>query len=378
MTIRDRIDAHEELRETGLNLVAAENAPSLAVRRALASDLAGRYGEDWYGGSGPGVALVERVEELARDLFGADHAIVTALSGNLCDLAVVLSQTDVGDRVAMPPVGAGGYPLGCAKFDRERVDLPMDGPVPDADALPSFVDAYDPDLVFLGQSFIPFPHPTGAAREAVDAPLVYDGAHVLGLIATGTFQDPLREGADLLIGSTHKSLPGPQGGLLVTDDGDLDAELRRYLQWDEEDGIGLVDNAHPNRIAGLGVALEELKRRPGYGEDVQENSRTLAEALDERGVPVKHAERGYTDSHQVLLDLPPEEAARVCRDLEAHGIFVDQGGRVGTSEVTWRGMGPDEMEEIAELIARVLDGDVDGVDKEVEAIARGFPVIEGL
>lgn len=378
MTIRDRIDAHEELRETGLNLVAAENAPSLAVREALASDLAGRYGEDWYGGSQPAVALVEAVEELARDLFAADHAIVTALSGNISDVAVLLSRTEVGDRVAMPPVEAGGYPFGVAKFDRERVDLPMDGPVPDADALPSFVDAYDPDLVLLGASRIPFPHPTEAARDAVDAPLVFDGAHVLGLVATGTFQDPLREGADALIGSTHKSLPGPQGGLVVTDDADLDAELRAYLAYDEEAGIGLVDNAHPNRIAGLGIALEELEKRPGYGEDVQANSRALAEALDERGVPVAHADRGYTDSHQVLLDMTPDEARRACRDLEAHGIFVDKGGRVGTSEVTWRGMGPEEMDEIAELVARVLDGDVDGVDKEVEAIARGFPAIEGV
>lgn len=378
MTIRDRIDAHEELRETGLNLVAAENAPSLAVREALASDLAGRYGEDWYGGSQPAIGLVEAVEDLARDLFGADHAIVTSLSGNISDVAVLLSQTGVGDRVAMPPVEAGGYPFGVAKLDRERVDLPMDGPVPDADALPSFVDAYDPDLVFLGASRIPFPHPTEAARDAVDGPLVFDGAHVLGLIATGTFQDPLREGADALIGSTHKSLPGPQGGLVLTDDADLDAELRAYLAYDEEAGIGLVDNAHPNRIAGLGIALEELQKRPGYGEDVQANSRALARGLDERGVPVKHADRGYTDSHQVLLDMTPSEARRACHDLESHGIFVDRGGRVGTSEVTWRGMGPEEMEEIAELIARILDGDVEGVDKEVEAIARGFPVIDGV
>lgn len=372
MPVRDLLTEHEHLRTSGLNLQASENAPSRAVREALAGDLAGRYAEPYYGGSGPAVRIIEEVEDLACEAFGADHALVTPLSGHMCELACLLALTDVGDAMAMVPVAEGGYPLGCELLDRERLDLPTTGHVPLADALPGFFADHDPAVTVLGASFLPFPHPVEAARAAFDGPLVYDGAHVMGLLATGAFQDPLAEGADVLIGSTHKSLPGPQGGVVLTDDPDLADQLRTYLEFDEETGIGLVDNPHPSRIAALGVALEELAGRPDYGADVVANARALAEALDERGVPVLYADRGYTASHQVLLDLAPDEVDRYCSDLEDQLIFVDRGGRVGTAEATWRGMGPEEMQTIAEMMARVFDGDADGVRKEAERLAREF------
>lgn len=374
MPVRDLVAEHEHLRTSGLNLQASENAPSHAVREALASDLAGRYSEDYYGGSGPAVRIVDHVEDLACEAFGADHALVTPLSGHMCELACLSALTDVGDAMAMVPVAEGGYPLGCELLDRGQLDLPTTDHVPDADALPGFFADHDPAVTVLGASFIPFPHPIGAAREAFDGPLVYDGAHVMGLLATGAFQDPLAEGADVLIGSTHKSLPGPQGGVVLTDDAELAARLRTYLEYDEGTGIGLVDNPHPSRIAALGVALEELAGRPEYGADVVANAQALAEALDDHGVPVLYADRGYTASHQVLLDLAPDEVDRYCSDLEDQLIFVDRGGRVGTAEATWRGMGPDEMQTIAEMMARVFDGDADGVRKEAERLAREFAV----
>lgn len=378
MPVRDRIADHERLRNSGLNLCVSENAPSRAVRQALASDLAGRYNEAFYGGSGPARALQAEVEDLGRDLFDAIDVLVTPTSGTICDLAVVLALTEAGGTVAMPPVAEGGFPLDLAKFERRRADLPMtDHLVPDADALAGFADDVQPDLVILGSSRILFPHPVEAARDAFDVPVVFDGAHVLGLIATDAYPDPLAEGADVLIGSTHKSLPGPQGGLVATDDADLARVLDEHLAYHEETGIGLIDNPHPSRIAALGVALEEVAGRPDYGDRVVDNSRALAAGLDDRGVPVRFADRGYTRTHQVLLDLAPEEASGYFDDLEDHLIFVDRAGRVGTAEATWRGMGPDEMRTVAQLMARVFDGDTKGVRKKAETLARKFPTPDG-
>ena len=354
---------HEELRSSGINLVASENFLSPRVRAALASDLAGRYLDSGYGGSRHAREIAEETESLARRLFRCGHALVTPLSGNLCVLACLEAFTSPGDAVAMLPFAAGGYPFGLEKFHRRRVALPADprGLEIDAGAAAEAVSRGGARLVFLGASFIPFPHPVAEIRNKLenighDCLLVYDGSHVLGLIACGGFQDPLREGADVLIGSTHKTLFGPQGGLVLTDSGELATRLRRMLELDLEAGIALVDNPHLNRIAALGLALEELLENPSYGDRVVENARALAGALDRSGVPVRFRERGYTASHQVLLDLPSPEAGRLCRELEEAGIFIDAWGRLGTAEATHRGMGPEEMEAVAGLIAEAYSG----------------------
>ena len=372
---------HEELRSSGINLVASENSLSPRVRAALASDLAGRYQAEGYGGSGHAREMVAAVEGLAREVFRAEHALVSPLSGNLCVLACLAAFTSTGDAVAMLPFDAGGYPFGLEKFHRRRVAISADTRDLEID-VGGAVEAITREgarLVFLGASFIPFPHPVAEMRRGLeaaghDAILVYDGSHVLGLIACGGFQDPLREGADILVGSTHKTLFGPQGGLVLTDSDEPAEALRKMLELDLEAGIALVDNPHLNRIAALGLALEEVLENPSYGARVVENARALAGALDRLGVPVRFRERGYTASHQVLLDLDPAEAGRLCRDLEEAGIFVDAWGRMGTAEATHLGMGPREMEEAAALIAEVSGG---RPGRELRAraaeLARRFP-----
>lgn len=374
-SVLEMVRAHDRHRAEALNLVASENWISPAVRRALGSDLGGRYADAFYGGSTHAQAIRQRVEELAREAFDADHAFVTPLSGNLCELALLHAFTDPGDRVAMVPHAGGGYPLNVAGFHRTRLDLPQEEATPRVPAGPAadLVAGEAPPLAVLGASLLPFPHPVEAVAEAAPAgtTLAYDASHVLGLVAQGTFQDPLREGADVLVGSTHKSLPGPQGGLVVTDDDALAEALEVYLAIDVERGIGLVDNTHPHKIAALGVALEEVRDRPGYGQAVRENSRALAAALDEEGVPVAYADHGYTESHQVVLDLPPDEAAGLCDDLAEVGIFVDRMGRVGTAEPTWRGLGPEDMEEAAAIVATVhADGPSDEAGKRVLDVAH--------
>ncbi len=374
---------HEELRASGINLVVSENRLSARVRAALASDLAGRYQDRGYGGSSCARAVVEETERLAREVFRAACALVGSVSGNLCVLACLSAFTAPGDTVAMLPFPAGGYPFGLEKFHRRRVAIPADprSLEIDVEAAVRAVVRGGAGLAFLGGSIIPFPHPVREVRAGLEEAgheclLVYDGSHVLGLIACGEFQDPLREGADILIGSTHKTLFGPQGGLALTDSPETAARLRAMLELDLERGIGLVDNPHLNRIAALGLALEEVLEDITYGARVVENARALAAALDRLGVPVRFRERGYTASHQVLLDLEPPAAERLCRDLEGAGIFIDAWGRLGAAEVTRRGMGPGEMEAVAGLIAEVHAGrPAPGLSGRVAELARSFPPV---
>jgi glycine hydroxymethyltransferase len=362
-----------------LNLIASENYLSEKVRAALASDLGGRYHSDWYGGSKVAQEIIRTTEELAKKLFNAKYAIVTSLSGNTCDLAALFTFTKPGEKLAIMPISAGGYPLGAAKFDREPVYLPArkHSFELDIEAAKKVLADEQPQLVILGASYIPFPHPVQEisdflSEQDFSTTCVFDGSHVLGLIACGTFQDPLNEGAELLFGSTHKSLYGPQGGVMVTNSAEHYEALLKYFEVDIETGIGLVDNPHVNRIAALGVAFEELLEDQEYGKRVIENSQSLAKALDDLGVPMKFKDQGYTRSHQVFIDIDPDRAREFCHELETVGIFIDEEARLGTAEVTHRGMGTAEMETIARLLAEAyLNGTTDELKQRVNRLVMG-------
>jgi glycine hydroxymethyltransferase len=149
--------------------------------------------------------------------------------------------------------------------------------------------------------------------------------------------------------------------------------MRSFLDVDVESGIGLVDNPHMNRIAALGIALEELERDRGYGTQVIKNAKALARALEEQGVPVRFGDRGYTESHQLLLNIKEPRAVELCHRMEKAGIFCDEGGRLGTGEVTHRGMREDDMAEVGALFAEVYKrGARDATRKAVQKLARKF------
>jgi len=367
------IRQHEQYRTSGLNLIASENRLSAPAASALSSDLAGRYTGEWYGGTRHAADIVAETERLAKQVFGARYALVTPLSGNLCDLAALFSFTEHGETVAAVPKEAGGYPLGYHKFGRRLAALPTHAYRIRTEEAGDLLRRERPPLTLLGASTILFPHPVKElAREATDCgTLAYDASHVLGLIAGGQFQHPLAEGADVLLGSTHKTLPGPQGGLVVTDSAEKAEALGHMLCFDFEGGIGLVDNPHVNRIAALGVVLEEmLEHGPAYARQVIKNARALAGALHQLGLPVALAEEGFTRSHQIVLDLPRREAPELCRTLEEQHIFVDISGRLGVAEVTHVGMREEEMETIAHLVADAARGQE--VAGQVQSLARRF------
>jgi glycine hydroxymethyltransferase len=375
--IAELLERHTEMRSSGINLIASENILSNGVRKALASDLAGRYHSDWYGGTRFAQEIIRETVNLAKNLFRTKHAIVTSLSGNLCDLAVMFAYTKPGQSIAMVPLKSGGYPLGARKFQRDILPLPVyeDTYHIQVDPAVKLIRDREIPLTILGSSFIPFPHPVREISDGIrdTSVCVYDGSHVLGLLACGEFQDPLVEGAEILIGSTHKSLYGPQGGLVLTDSDEHFERMMTMLDFDIQEGIGLVDNPHVNRVAALGMALEELSCDSEYGSKVVKNAQKLAFALDQHGIPVRFKDQGFTRSHQILLDIPEKEALNLCRKMEIMGIFIDIAGRIGTSEVTHCGMVPSDMETIAGFISEIYHNkSSDNLKSRISEFKRSF------
>jgi glycine hydroxymethyltransferase len=211
------------------------------------------------------------------------------------------------------------------------------------------------------------------AANDVGATVGYDGSHVLGLIAGKTFQRPLKEGARVLYGSTHKSLFGPQGGIIVADKEHGASMKRRIFPM-------FVDNAHWNRIAALTLTLAEMKTfGKKYAKQVVRNAQTLAKALSNHGFPVKCPEHGFTQSHQVWLDYGGyKQGETVAQKLERVNIIADCGVRLGTCEITRRGMRESEIEKIAEFIRRCLidKEEAEKIKKEVMRFIRDFQRVE--
>jgi glycine hydroxymethyltransferase len=379
--VLDIVDRHDAWRlGRTINLIPSENVTSEQVRRILGSDLGNRYtlpwGKDFHGyvieNSYRGTRYLDEVEalgeRLAREVFRAEHASLKPLSGHLAGMLVLSTLCARGDTIMVIDSRVGGYDGYMPEYLPEMLGLtaeflPFDESewTVEARASAERIAAVKPRLVLIGGSFIVFPHNLRPLRKACDeagALLAYDGSHVLGLIAGGQFQDPLREGADVLFGSTHKSFFGPQGGLLLTNRKDLFDRAHGKVTWRVE------DNAHWNRVAAVAQALLEMRQfGKDYARQVVRNAQALGRELDKRDVPVKFAHRGYTKSHQVHV----LEAGLVKRwnvnpndwsvALEKNDIIVDSVARIGTNEVTRMGAKETHMEALADLIARATKGE---------------------
>ena len=370
---------HQEWRtKECLNLIPSENHGSPLMRGMFLADLGNRYNapDRFYRGTKYSDELLSMTEELARKAFGARYADVRALSGHTADMAVLLALTEAGDRILSVHPDNGGYPgithLGLGSLLRlENLYFHYDTRTVNIEPIESaaLIRETQPKVVFFGSSFIPFPHPAKRLSAVAHGACVYDASHVLGLIAGKEFQDPLREGCSLMIGSTHKSFFGPQGGLIVSNNEDVFTRVVGKIH------PGIVDNIHLDRVAALGVALiEMIQFGCPYAQAVIKNSQALAKALAAQGVKLKGSTVGYTRSHQILLDYEPAKLESFSGRLEQANIIGDNGGRLGTSELTRMGYGPAEMEEVAELVAMVLMGKKppDFVQKRVRTLVRQF------
>jgi glycine hydroxymethyltransferase len=265
---------------------------------------------------------------------------------------------------------------------------------PDIDAACALIREVEPSMALVGASVFLFPMPLQEMADAaheVGAHVMYDGAHVLGLIAGGAFQDPLREGADVMTGSSHKTFPGPQGGFLLSDSDD--EQLQRKLNTAVFPGTN--SSYHLHHVAGKAVALAEFEAfGVDYAHNTVANAKALAAALAAEGFDVLAEDRGYTASHQVLTRHGTSDSG-AGRDaaalLETAGIVTNMnmlpgdtkamspsGLRLGTQELTRHGMGPSEMEEVATLYRRLLiDGeDATRVRLDVRELRSGFADVQ--
>ena len=365
--------------EDSINLLPSENMTSPQVRALLSSDFGhrytlpvnaeygGEYLENGYRGTKITTEIEHSADKLACEVFRARHACVQPLSGHIAAMISIVSTTKRGDRICSIPVKYGGYdgyeqPYMPDILGLKASDLPFDASKQTIDPgkCAAFIRKSKPRLVILGASFIPFPYEMGAVQDAcddTDSILAYDGSHVLGLIAGGVFQKPLEEGAKILYGSTHKSFFGPQGGLIVTDDDDVNDCIRRNLTW------RIVDNAHWNRVAALGQALLESKKfGHQYARQVVRNSKAMGRELSQRGFPLMFEDLGFSESHQLLIDQKgvASKYGLTMNDfsirLERSNLIVDSVARIGTSEITRMGMKERDIPELADLFIEAAEG----------------------
>jgi glycine hydroxymethyltransferase len=363
-----------------INLLAPEALMSPTARRLLSSELSQRAGEGeignrWFAGTHYIDELEALCVALAKRLFRCNFADHRMVSGMVSNTVVYFALTQPGDVVMSLPKLVGGHSSnrmdgpaglrGCC-----IVDVPFDPHemTVDVEAFRREAERVRPRLIALGSTLTLFPYPVRemkAIAEGLGAHLYFDGAHQLGLIAGGQFQDALGEGADVLTGSTGKTLSGPQGGLILWNDPALTGRLR----WAVFPGMAATHQI--NRVAALAVSLAEmLAFGQAYMAQIVANSQSLASALHARGFNVLCAHKGYTQTHQVAVHVGEHGGGyAVAERLARANIIVNKnlmptdtpenwdrpsGIRLGTTEVTRLGMTEAEMEQIADFISRVV------------------------
>ncbi|MHA1130653.1 MAG: serine hydroxymethyltransferase [Candidatus Helarchaeota archaeon] len=376
---------HEQLRANSLNMIASENRTSPIVRIMMASDLAHRYSAKLYGGSIHIRRILELCEETLQNLFNAKHVLITPLSGTLAVLSAILGLTRPGELIAKVAGNDGGFPLKLRAHDRFELQLRFDHRTRsiDVDFSKNMLLKKPPAMIMLGQSVFTHPHPVQEFKELIDSrlsgiPLVFDGSHVLGLIAGKQFQDPLSEGADILLGSTHKTFFGPQGGIVLSNSRKIFKKVENFGGFIQGEHV-LIDNMHPHRVAALAIAsLELLEFGKAYAAQVVKNSQALAHQLHINGLPLKGNAVEFTKSHQVLLDYPPQPAISIKTKLEHLGIFTDILLRLGTSELTRLGMHESEMKYIADIITDCIHDNLqlEKLAKRVKELSERFQTIQ--
>jgi glycine hydroxymethyltransferase len=378
------VQANEDWRtRKTLNLIPSENFASPKARAYLSTDLSNRYTapDHFYRGTKYADEVKEIAEELAKRVYRAKFADVSALSGHTCSLIVFMSLLKRGEKVLTCDPKVGGYPgsseqglaplLGVKNiyfpFDRDAMNI-----IPGKTR--QLIRRRNPELTIFGSSTITFPYPIkSSVPRDYEGYTIYDGSHVMGLIAGGVFQDPLREGCSLLMGSTHKTLFGPQGGLIVSNNEQVFGAVSSKIF------PGIVDNIHLNRVACLAYALAELLNfGKAYADQVVKNSKALAKSFDELGVKVKSKAYGYTESHQVLLDYEEKTSEQIAKMLEGVDIITDVSLRLGTAEATRRGMKEPERAQIAEIVAETVRNKKGNAEirRKVHKLVREFSSLD--
>ena len=412
------LKSHHQLFSESIPLIASENIISPAVKEALITDFEHRYAEGWPGERVyAGCKYIDQIEliaiDLMKQLYDAEFVDVRPISGVTANLAVYTAFTDPGDYMMALSIAKGGHismgkkkfggTAGAVKglrieyfeFDEENLTIDVDATKKKIEKL--YNEGIKIKIVYFGGSVILFPHPVKELSDffkSYGTIVAYDAAHVAGLIAGGMFQHPLKEGAQVMSMSTHKTFFGPQRGSIISFN-EYSEKIKRAVF------PGIVSNHHLHTLAGLAIAaVEMLKFGKEYAQNVVRSAKALADALSDEGFDVLGESRGFTESHQVLLDVTRYGlGGDIERLLERAGIIVNRnllfndpkrglnyqnpgGLRLGVQEVVRLGMGPSEMREIASFMSRVIikrespekvRDDVREFRKEYQEIHYAFP-----
>lgn len=403
--IRELVKAQDTWRgQQSINLIASENAQSPAVRDIQNSDFMARYAEGHPNREGEvnryyqGTQYIDQIETLARTeiqaLARCRQADVRPISGNAANTALALAYLRAGDSIIVNSTAAGGHishnTIGVfgrrLQIRGQSLNLKSDKAIPmhffpltedqyhlDIPKCLDLIDEVSPRLIVLGKSLILFPEPVEELAELCrerNIPILYDGAHVLGLILGGQFQDPLREGATWMTASTHKTFPGPQRGVILAD---LDDEGERKYWPAADRGVfpGSSSNHHLHTLPALVIAIREAQAQgAAYAAQIVRNAKALGQALTDSGIPVEARDFGFTESHQIAVNVSAQgSGVAIAQRLEDNDMIVNynmlpfdtdprnpSGLRIGVQEMTRYGMKEPEMQRLAALMADAIKG----------------------
>ncbi|MCY4730392.1 serine hydroxymethyltransferase [Natronomonas gomsonensis] len=403
--VADALDGERDRQEHTLAMIASENHVSKAVLEAQSSELTNKYaegypGERYYAGCEYADTVEELAIERAQELWGAEHVNVQPHSGTQANMGVYLAMLDPGDKILSLELEHGGHlshghPANFTgkTYEVEQYEVDAETGYIDYEALDSLAEEFDPDIIVSGYSAYPrevdFQRVQDTA-DSVDAYHLADIAHITGLVAAGVHESPVGV-ADFVTGSTHKTIRAGRGGIIMCDQeyaDDIDAAVFPGAQ-----GGPLMHN-----IAGKAVGFNEALQPEfeQYAQQVVDNAKALGQRLQEHGF--KLVSEG-TDTHLVLVDLReshPDTPGGVAEEaLEEVGIVLNKntvpgetrsafnpsGIRAGTPALTTRGFDEEACEQVADIIARIVDAPNDEDVKaeaaeEVQDLCEAFPLYQ--
>jgi glycine hydroxymethyltransferase len=382
----------------GINLNPATNILNPRAEKLLSSGMGSRASLGHPGDKyETGLGAIEQIEiitqELACEVFGSTYAEFRVPSGAIANLYAFMATTEPHDTIIAPPASIGGHVThhkgGSAGLYRlNTISAPVDqtGYTIDIDALRTLAHEVKPKLITVGGSLNLFHHPIAQVRAIADevgAKVLFDAAHLCGMIAGKVWPQPLVEGAHLMTFSTYKSLGGPAGGLIVTNDDEIAQKLDAIAY------PGLTANFDAAKTAALGITLQDWKSvGRDYAQMMVKTSQALAQHLQNLGVNIFAADKGFTTSHQFAILAAPygggQTAARRMGEagLLACGIGLPieqvegdlNGLRIGTPEIVRIGMKVEDMKDLAGFIARSLAINVEpkSIQREITEWRKQF------
>ncbi len=403
--IYEQAKKHVEWFSKSLPMIASENIISPMARDLMLSEFQDKYaegapGERYYEGNVYVDNVELKVQELAREMFGVEYADVRPISGTNANQAVLMALGGPDKSITAVDVSSGAH-ISSAEFgsvgfrgmkpktypfDVEEMNIDVEG-------TKELIRDVEPDIALFGRSVFLFPPPLEELQdvfEEVGCHVWYDAAHVLGLIGAGEFQQPMENGVEVMTGSTHKTLPGPQRGIILANPRDEQTEQGLFY------GMfpGVVSNHHLHSMAALGVALaEHQKFGEEYAKQILKNAKALGQALHERGIEVLCEHKGFTESHTLAIDVQDQGGGETLVEaMEDANIIANKnlmpwddvdsanepsGIRLGSSALTRLGMKESHMDEVAELIKRIVvdDEDPEKVKKDVVELRKDFQEI---